>query len=126
MIHLPFPQQGCTLKKCVLQQAHLQDIPHASKGGQAAVGSNSCRPRASALQVSYASRHHLKWLIRIDISGLMYCYWSFVWKTLLDERPKPHDCKIRKIRGFQNTVDFTDFEKPDFPDLKKTTDFEKL
>ena len=27
-------------------------------------------------------------------------YWSFVWKTFLDERPKPHDCKIRKISGF--------------------------
>ena len=26
---------------------------------------------------------------------------SFVWKALLNQRPKPHDCKNRKIRGFQ-------------------------
>ena len=32
--------------------------------------------------------------MRISIGSFAEAHWSFVWKTLLNQRPKPHDCKI--------------------------------
>ena len=70
-------------------------------------------PRFSAAHFSGQTKDHLprkiplylvSWLvcsfkvcdgIYLPVWNLVY-HWSFVWKTLLDQRPKPHDSKIRQ------------------------------
>ena len=46
-------------------------------------------------------------------------YWSLVGKTLLDQRPKPHDCKMK-------TADFGGFRGQNLLFLSKSAVFTKI